>query len=123
VEYRRVRHVVTENDRVLQMAAALESGDLETAGACMAVSHRSLADDYEVSTPELDTMVAIARRQTGVYGARMTGGGFGGSIVVLAKRSRAEDIRAAMAREYQDATGVTPEVLICTAAAGVEQVS
>ena len=73
--------MITENARVTRAAAALGSGDVATLGECMAASHRSLRDDFEVSTPELDLMVSIASRQPGVHGSRMTGGGFGGSTV------------------------------------------
>lgn len=83
---RRARHVVTENARVRTFAGALAAGDLAAAGRAMTESHRSLRDDYEVSIPELDALVVSALDVPGVYGARMTGGGFGGSIVVLAER-------------------------------------
>jgi len=76
--YKRCRHVVTENERVLQMADSLAQGNLASVGKLMADSHRSLRDDYEVSCAELDTMVDIAAGLPGVIGARMTGGGFGG---------------------------------------------
>ncbi len=82
--YRRCRHVITENRRVPQAAEALERGDLHTLGELMAESHRSLRDDYQVSCPELDLMVDLAAKHSGVYGTRMTGGGFGGCTVNLA---------------------------------------
>jgi galactokinase len=80
---RRLRHVVTENDRVLSFAAALEAGDLAAAGGLLSESHASLRDDYEVSTPELDELVRAAE-DAGAYGARLVGGGFGGSVLALA---------------------------------------
>jgi galactokinase len=80
---RRARHVVTENRRVRDAAAALAAGDLPGAGALMVESHRSLADDFEVSTPDLDALVARLRSTAGVRGARLTGGGFGGCAVAL----------------------------------------
>ena len=89
---RRARHVVTENARVLAFADALAAGDLAAAGRAMTESHRSLRDDYEVSIPELDGLVARALELPGVYGARMTGGGFGGSIVVLAAPAAIDDL-------------------------------
>jgi galactokinase len=81
---RRAHHVVTENERVEAFVAALRAGDLPTAGRLMVASHRSLADDFEVSTPAVDAIVEQLLRSPGVHGARMTGGGFGGTIVVLA---------------------------------------
>ncbi len=80
---RRARHVVTENARVREAAQAMGAGDLGSAGAAMAASHRSLAEDFEVSTPELDALVDELMATPGVYGARMTGAGFGGCAVAL----------------------------------------
>ena len=88
--FRRCRHVVTENHRVLRIAAALEQGDLAAIGPLMAESHRSLRDDYEVSCPELDAMVEAAA-MPGVHGARMTGGGFGGCTVNLVDREAVDE--------------------------------
>ncbi len=82
---KRARHVVTENDRVMAMVEALGADDPETAGAILTAGHASLADDYEVSTPIVDRMVAALAATDGVYGARMTGGGFGGSLVALCR--------------------------------------
>jgi galactokinase len=81
---RRARHVVSENGRVLAFADALGTGDLRAAGALMAESHRSLGHDFEVSTPALDALVEHLSAQPGVYGARLTGAGFGGCVVALA---------------------------------------
>jgi galactokinase len=81
---RRARHVITENQRVLECAAALEREDLARAGALMSESHRSLRDDFEVSTPALDALVAALEAAPGVHGARLTGAGFGGCVVALA---------------------------------------
>src|SRR6185312_367977 len=100
VIYRRCRHVVSENDRVQQAASLLRKGDLSGFGKLMAQSHASLRDDYEVSCRELDMMVEIARRQPGVYGARMTGGGFGGCTVNLVAAEKAESFRGEVAAEY-----------------------
>jgi galactokinase len=80
---RRVRHVATENERVRGAVEALERGDLHALGALFAASHASLRDDYEVSTPELDTLVSHLRGTPGVHGARLTGAGFGGCVVAL----------------------------------------
>jgi galactokinase len=81
---RRARHVVTENRRVLEFADCLWMGDLAGAGRLMAASHQSLASDFEVSTPALDALVAEMSAVPGVYGARLTGAGFGGCVVALA---------------------------------------
>jgi galactokinase len=91
---RRVRHVETENERVRATVAALEDGDVEALRPIFAASHASLRDDYEVSTPALDALVARALA-AGAFAARMTGGGFGGSIVALAETGRAADVLAA----------------------------
>ena len=93
-QLRRARHVVTENQRVRESAAALRRGDIEAFGRLMTASHVSLRDDYDVSVPELDLLVATAMRTPGVVGARMTGAGFGGCVVVLAEAERAEDAAA-----------------------------
>ncbi|AUX27648.1 galactokinase [Sorangium cellulosum] len=101
---RRARHVVTENARVLAAVEALRSGDMDRLGRLFDESHRSMRDDFEVSVPAVDALVASAQAQPDVYGARLTGGGFGGSIVALVKRGRA----AAVARAVVDAYGRTP---------------
>src|SRR6266545_2123623 len=89
----RVRHVETENERVRETVAALERGDVAALGPLFAASHASLRDDYEVSTPTLNALVASALA-AGAFAARMTGGGFGGSIVALAEPDRAADVLA-----------------------------
>jgi len=88
---RRVRHVESENERVREAVAALERGEVAELGPLFAASHTSLRDDYEVSTPTLDALVASAL-EAGAFAARMTGGGFGGSIVALAEPSRADEV-------------------------------
>ena len=84
----------------------------------MADSHRSLRDDYEVSTPELDLMVELAGGQEGVYGARMTGGGFGGCTINLVDAVHAEELRRRLERDYEARTGLKPTILICEASDG-----
>jgi galactokinase len=86
---RRARHVVTENARVLATVAALRAADLIAVGSLFYASHASMRDDFEMSTPAVDALVDAARSVRGVYGARLTGGGFGGSIVALTEPSRA----------------------------------
>lgn len=122
VVYRRCRHVITENARVLSAGDALEKGNLERFGQLMAESHRSLRDDYEVSCKELDLMVEIAQEVEGVYGARMTGGGFGGSTVNLVADTHVEEFNERVSQEYESATSLKPEIYICTAANGAEEV-
>jgi galactokinase len=87
----RARHVVTENRRVVEFAAALADGDYPTAGALMIESHRSLADDFETSTSTMDRAVADLAASPGVYGARMTGGGFGGCVVAICEPGALSD--------------------------------
>ena len=82
--FRRARHVVSENQRVRDFAAMLRTGDLKSAGKLMIESHNSLDQDFETSTPQMNAAVVTAISQPGVFGARMTGGGFGGCIVILA---------------------------------------
>ena len=110
---RRSRHVVGEIARTRDAAAALARNDFEALGPLMAASHDSLRDDFEVSCKELDLMVEIARRigrAGGVIGARMTGGGFGGSTVTLCESSKAAEIAATLAAEYEKASGIQPQI-------------
>lgn len=110
---RRARHVVGEIARTLAAAQALSKNDFEALGPLMAASHDSLRDDFEVSCKELDLMVEIARaigRSGGVIGARMTGGGFGGSTVTLCESGKAADIAATLSSKYAEATGITPQI-------------
>ncbi len=85
IEARRARHIVTENQRVLDAVAALKAGDLPGLGRLFAASHASMRDDYAITTPEIDALVAIGQADPAIYGARMTGGGFGGAVVLLAR--------------------------------------
>jgi galactokinase len=120
--YKRCRHVITENARALQAATALETGHLEVLRKVMADSHRSLRDDYEVSCPELDVMVELANRQPGVFGARMTGGGFGGCTINLVSAAESGEFRRQVGAEYEAATGLKPNIYICDASQGAEMV-
>jgi galactokinase len=121
--YRRARHVVTENARVQYAAVALKNKNIDEFGRLMYESHRSLRDDYEVSCRELDSLVEIASSLDGVVGARMTGGGFGGCTVNLVRRDRVEEFTAVLNKRYEKATGLQPEVYVCAAAPGVEEIS
>jgi galactokinase len=123
VLYRRCRHVITENARVLAAGEALEQHDLHAFGKLMAESHQSLRDDYEVSVAELDLMVELARKVDGVYGARMTGGGFGGCTVNLVRAEAVEEFRNQVGAEYERVTTLKPEIYICTASEGAAEVT
>jgi galactokinase len=116
--YKRALHVITENARVRDATEALRAEDLERFGKRMAESHASLRDLYEVSCAELDLMVEQAHGQEGVYGARMTGGGFGGSTINLVESRFADAFRENMARGYEKETGIVPQIYICAAAEG-----
>jgi galactokinase len=109
---RRARHVISENERVLTAVECLRRGDLKRFGVLMAESHRSLRDDYQVSCAELDLMVELANHVSGVYGARMTGGGFGGCTINLVAPEAVEAVCSTIARAYHQQTGLTPEIYI-----------
>ena len=98
---RRARHVITENERTLEAAAALEAGDHPRVGALMSASHISLRDDYEVSGPALDAAVESAERAPGCLGARMTGGGFAGCIVALVETDAVDPFVRAVAEQHR----------------------
>jgi len=118
IVYRRARHVISENQRVLDAAEGLEGGELSRFGELMYESHRSLRDDYEVSCEELDLLVELASRCEGVYGARMTGGGFGGCTINLVRTEAVDGCRSRIAEEYKKVTGKTLPIYVCTAAQG-----
>jgi galactokinase len=120
--YARCRHVVTENARVLSAVRAFEHGDLRALGTLMRGSHHSLHDDYEVSCPELDLMTEIATDQSGVIGARMTGGGFGGCTVNLVESDAVDAFKQNVAAEYFSRTGLNPEIFVSSASDGAKQV-
>jgi galactokinase len=106
VEVDAVQHVVTENDRVAAFTKLLPEGRLGEAGALMNESHRSLSEVYRVSCPEVDTLASITREQPGVFGARMTGGGFGGWIVALIKTDAIDRVAAEVTESYEAKTGL-----------------
>jgi galactokinase len=109
---RRTRHIVTENDRVLAAVATMRAGDLERLGRLFYQSHESMRDDYEVSVPEIDQLVDLARAEVDVFGARLTGGGFGGSVVMLARAGKGKEVANRIARKYAEHSGKTPRVLV-----------
>jgi galactokinase len=120
--YRRCRHVITENERTLRAADALRNGDLAQVGELMFASHRSLREDYDVSCAELDLLVDLARKEPGLVGSRMTGGGFGGCTVNLVKKEFVEQFRDSVAAGYEAETGRSPEIYLSNTASGVERV-
>jgi galactokinase len=108
VVYRRARHVVSENARTLAAVDALAAGDLAELGRHLNASHDSLRDDYQVSCRELDALVDICRADPATYGARMTGGGFGGCMIALVAAGALDRVEAAIRREYPARTGLQP---------------
>jgi len=109
---RRVRHVLTENARVLATVRALRSGDLATLGPLLYDSHASQRDDYEVSVPEIDLLVDLGRAEPDVIGARLTGGGFGGSVVMLAKAGKGAAAAARIVTRYAERSAHKGTVLV-----------
>ena len=115
VSYRRARHVISENARTLQAAQALEQRNVGGFGELVSASHESLRDDYEVSCEELNVMVEAAHRGPGCVGARMMGGGFGGCVLVLTRPGDAEEMMGHLKREYEEATGIEPNIFLAQA--------
>ena len=120
---RRARHVITEDARTLESVTALKAGEIARFGELMNQSHESLRDDYEVSCAELDAMVAAARSVPGVYGARMTGAGFGGCTVSLATEESVEEFQRVVSQKYREATGLDATIYVTTAEQGASEVS
>ena len=118
--FRRARHVVCENDRVLNFINALEGGMHEKAGQLMNESHASLRNDFEVSSEALDLITNCARQTPGCYGARMTGGGFGGCGVALVDSSKSKEFSEAMETGYKASGGKNGMIYICSASEGAE---
>ncbi len=119
---RRARHVTTEIARVPAAVEAMRRGDWHAMRRLMDASHASLDADYQVTSPELNTMVALARELPGYCGARMTGGGFGGCTVNLVRAENAEAFAAELAVHYERATGQRPEVYVCRASEGAAEI-
>jgi galactokinase len=122
VVVRRVRHVVSENARVAEAADAFERRDFEAVGRLMRASHASLRADYDVSSSELDRMVEIASAQPDVFGSRMTGGGFGGCTVTLARAAAVETVMASIREEYARRTGLMADVRACVPSEGAGEI-
>lgn len=115
----RAEHVVKEIHRVETAISSLQQGDARAFGALMYASHKSLRDLFDVSIPELNTLVELARRLPGIYGARLTGAGFGGCTVNLVQTSQAESFIAGLTAGYMEATGRQADVYQCQASEGV----
>ncbi|NLN94284.1 MAG: galactokinase [Candidatus Hydrogenedens sp.] len=118
VNFRRARHVITENERTVQAKEAMESGALERLGELMNASDRSLQEDYEVTSPELDVLTALARDLPGCHGARMTGAGFGGCTINLVARNQVDVFCEALLAAYKKETGRQGEVYVSAPAEG-----
>ncbi|ALA59234.1 galactokinase [Nitrospira moscoviensis] len=108
----RARHVVTENDRVLAGVELLQDGNMRGFGALMKASHESLRHDYAVSVPETDLLVELADAEEAVYGARLTGGGFGGSVVIAAQAGAGRQVAGRIAERYRGHCGREAAVLL-----------
>jgi galactokinase len=119
VVLKRARHIVTENRRTLDAAAALAANDLRRLGVLMAESHDSMRDDFEITVPAIDRLVEIAQQAIGpAGGARMTGGGFGGCIVAVMPEARVDDVRAAIESRYRAPGGESASIWVCRASEG-----
>ncbi len=127
VEHARARHIISENARTLAAAQALRAGDLEEVGRLMLASHASLREHYQVSCPELDTLVELAAQFPGVFGARMTGGGFGGCAIALATPHAADrlvrEIPAAYRARHALPHGLDARVFVTTACDGASVIA
>jgi galactokinase len=121
--YRRARHVITENERVLQACDAMRAGDTLALGRLLDASHVSLRDDFQVSSRELDTVVEVAAAHPACLGARMTGAGFGGCAVALVRDEGTQQFVDSTAAAYTARTGLTPRVYVCAATNGAEIVA
>ncbi|SDN12413.1 galactokinase [Fictibacillus solisalsi] len=120
---RRVRHVVTEDDRVHKAVAALENRDITAFGLYMNESHLSLRDDYEVTGTELDTLFDLQKEQPGCIGTRMTGAGFGGCTISIVKEEQVEDFKENVAGRYTEKTGLVPDFYVCEIGDGVKELN
>lgn len=120
---KRCRHIIRENDRVLAAATALQRGSLNDFGRLMSESHESLRDDYEVSCRELDLMVELAGEVEGTFGARMTGGGFGGCTINLVANDAISAFTEHVSAEYRRRTELDPKIYVVTASQGARRCS
>ena len=122
VVHRRATHVVSENERVRDAVSAIAQGQWDRLGVLMRASHRSLRDDYEVSCRELDLLAELATAERGVYGARLTGGGFGGCVIVLVETDQLEAVADRISGQYDDRMGWAPGCYRVRAGAGAREI-
>jgi len=116
---KRTRHVITENDRTLKAVQALGANNITLMAELMAESHASMRDDFEITVPEIDKLVAIVKTEIAdLGGVRMTGGGFGGCIVVLIPTTMVERVKSAVVKQYHAATGLSESIYVCHASDG-----
>jgi galactokinase len=121
VYYRRAKHIITENERTLEIADAVASSLWGKAGSLMNLSHASMRDDFEISCPELDLLVELAQvsgEPGGVFGSRMTGGGFGGCTVSLVQTAAVDEIAETIGNDYASRTGIEPSIYVSRPAGG-----
>ncbi len=123
IVHRRARHIITENARTLRAAEAMREGDAVLLGQLMDASHTSMRDDFEITNDALNVMASIAQAHPASYGARMTGGGFGGCAVALVRADQVDAFVDDVSREYKAATGLTPAIYVTPAAAGASVMS
>lgn len=122
-QMRRVRHVVSENERVVLTAAALAAGDLAKVGRLMNASHASLRDDFDVTCKETDILADIASQTNGVYGARQMGGGFGGAVLACVDAGAVETASRTITDTYRELTGIAASSLVCRIADGAREIT
>jgi galactokinase len=120
--WKRARHIVTENQRVLDAIKAMGAGDIKTVGKLFNESHASLRDDFEVTNEALNQIVESALEQEGCYGARMTGAGFGGCAVALVEKEKAKSFVDAVSMAYRQRSGLEASVYVCQASEGASLV-
>jgi galactokinase len=123
VVYRRCKHIVSEQIRVMQACEALEKDDLKTFGALMHQSHESLSKDYEVSCPELDFLHSLVENNPRVYGSRMMGGGFGGCTINIVKNEAIEEIKQSVAEQYKQKFHIDMKTYITAIDSGTKLLS
>ncbi|AWB67433.1 galactokinase [Saccharobesus litoralis] len=124
VTAQRAKHVITENDRTVAAAEAMQNNDITTLQALMAASHASMRDDFEITVSEIDTLVDIIKAQIGEQGGvRMTGGGFGGCVVSIVPDALVDKVIAEVKVQYPEKTGLEPSIFVCSAEEGASLVS
>jgi galactokinase len=119
----RCRHVITENERVLAGVTALRAGQIETFGLLMDAAHASMSGDYDASCLEVDTLVSLTRQEPAILGARITGAGWGGGVVALARRDAGTAWVERVRATYHSSTGRNTRILICRPGSGAGEVA